>query len=136
MTTYRPANMALIAQAAKNPIQIGENFPGLPPMAGPPDGWSVGLRHALTLNRSVGHRPLASAGGARPAYNASPAQSFTKVSAHLLAATPGRHWLETSIGRSICKSRGSQGRHGRIPSAPSWLVREQHEVVIAKYRLD
>lgn len=89
---YRHA--ALIAQAAKTPIQIGENFSGLPPMA-------AALAAAasdyvmLDLDRIGGVTGWQQAAGLAAAYNREVSSHlFPEVSAHLLAATPGRHWLE------------------------------------------
>jgi mandelate racemase len=85
---------ALIAQAAKTPIQIGENFNGLPPMA-------VALAATasdyvmLDLDRIGGVTGWQRAAGLAAAYNREVSSHlFPEISAHLLAATPGRHWLE------------------------------------------
>jgi len=87
-------HMALIAQAVRTPIQIGENFTGLPPMAAAlaeaacdlvmPDldriGGVTGWQRAAGLAASYG-REMSS-------------HLFPEVSAHLMAATPTAHWLE------------------------------------------
>lgn len=87
-------HLALIAQATRTPIQIGENFTGVAPMAAAleasasdyvmPDldriGGVTGWQHAAGLAASYG-REVSS-------------HLFPEISAHLLAATPGAHWLE------------------------------------------
>jgi mandelate racemase len=85
---------ALIAHAARTPIQIGENFAGLQPMA-------AALAAAasdyvmLDLDRIGGVTGWQSAAGLAAAYNREVSSHlFPEVSAHLLAATPGQHWLE------------------------------------------
>jgi len=85
---------ALIAQAVTTPIQIGENFVGLPPMA-------VALAATasdyvmLDLDRIGGVTGWQRAAGLAAAYDREVSSHlFPEVSAHLLAATPGRHWLE------------------------------------------
>jgi mandelate racemase len=85
---------ALIAQATRTPIQIGENFAGLPPMA-------AALAAAASdyvmpdLDRIGGVSGWQRAAGLAAAYNREVSSHlFPEVSAHLLTATPGRHWLE------------------------------------------
>jgi mandelate racemase len=89
---YRHA--ALIAQAVETPIQIGENFNGPAPMA-------VALAATasdyvmLDIDRIGGVSGWQQAAGLAAAYNREVSSHlFPEVSAHLLAATPGRHWLE------------------------------------------
>jgi mandelate racemase len=88
------AQLAAIAAAVRTPIQIGENFTGLEPMAAAlashacdlvmPDldriGGVTGWQHAAGLAEA--HHCLVSS------------HLFPEVSAHLLMATPGAHWLE------------------------------------------
>lgn len=85
---------ALIAQAVRTPIQIGENFTGLEPMIAAleatasdfvmPDldriGGVTGWQRAAGL-AAAHHRELSS-------------HLFAEVSAHLLASSPTCHWLE------------------------------------------
>jgi mandelate racemase len=85
---------ALIAQAVKTPIQIGENFTGLAPMA-------AALAAAASdyvmpdLDRIGGVTGWMRAAGLAAAYGREMSSHlFPEVSAHLLAATPGAHWLE------------------------------------------
>jgi mandelate racemase len=85
---------ALIAQASKTPIQLGENFSGLSPVLesvnavasdylmfdldriGGISGWQQAAGIAASVGREVS------------------THLFPEVSAHLLAATPTGHWLE------------------------------------------
>ena len=85
---------AKLAQATATPIQIGENFTGLPPMA-------VALAQGasdfvmLDLDRIGGVTGWQQAAGLAAAYNREVSSHlFPEVSAHLLAATPTQHWLE------------------------------------------
>ncbi|HEV2675019.1 MAG TPA: enolase C-terminal domain-like protein [Aliidongia sp.] len=87
-------HMALLAEAAATPIQLGENFAGLPPMA-------AALAAAasdyvmLDLDRIGGVTGWRHAAGLAAAYGREVSSHlFPEVSAHLLAATPTRHWLE------------------------------------------
>ncbi|WP_441280803.1 enolase C-terminal domain-like protein [Tardiphaga sp. 862_B3_N1_1] len=85
---------ALIAQAARTPIQIGENFTGLPPMAAALEA-SASDYIMLDLDRIGGVTGWQRATGLAAAYNREVSSHlFPEVSAHLMAATPGRHWLE------------------------------------------
>jgi mandelate racemase len=87
-------HMALIAQATRTPIQIGENFTGLPPMAVALEADSSDYV-MLDLDRIGGVTGWQRAAGIAAAYNREVSSHlFPEVSAHLLAATPGRHWLE------------------------------------------
>jgi mandelate racemase len=107
-------HMALIAQAAKTPIQIGENFAGLPLMAA---DLAAGASDyvMLDLDRIGGVTGWQRAAGLAAAYNREVSSHlFPEVSAHLLAATPGRHWLEyVDWANSILQEPNpDQGRHG------------------------
>jgi mandelate racemase len=85
---------ALLAQATATPIQIGENFTGLPPMAA---ALAAGASDyvMLDLDRIGGVTGWRSAAGLAAAYHREVSSHlFPEVSAHLLAATPGCHWLE------------------------------------------
>lgn len=85
---------AVIAQAVTTPIQIGENFAGLPPMAAALAATASDYV-MLDLNRIGGVTGWRRAAGLAAAYNRGVSSHlFPEVSAHLLAATPGRHWLE------------------------------------------
>ena len=87
-------HMALIGQAARTPIQIGENFTGLPPMAAALEAGASDYI-MLDLDRIGGITGWQRAAGLAAAYNREVSSHlFPEVSAHLLAATPGRHWLE------------------------------------------
>jgi mandelate racemase len=130
-------HMALIAQAAKTPIQIGENFTGLPPMAA---ALAAGASDyvMLDLDRIGGVTGWQRAAGLAAAYNREVSSHlFPEVSAHLLAATPGRHWLEYVDWADSILQEPIQIRDGMaiIPSRAgnglSW-----NTDVVAKYRLD
>jgi len=88
------AQMARIAQAVKTPIQIGENFTGVQPMAAALASSACDLIMP-DLDRIGGVTGWQQAAGLAESYNC-PVSShlFPEVSAHLLAATPGAHWLE------------------------------------------
>jgi mandelate racemase len=87
-------HMAQIAQAARTPIQIGENFTGLAPMAAALEAGSSDYV-MLDLDRIGGVTGWQRASGLASAYNREVSSHlFPEVSVHLLAATPGRHWLE------------------------------------------
>jgi mandelate racemase len=86
--------MALLAQAARTPLQMGENFTGLGPMAAALEAGSSDYL-MLDLDRIGGVTGWMHAAGLAAAYNREVSSHlFPEVSAHLLAATPGRHWLE------------------------------------------
>jgi len=85
---------ALLAQATATPIQIGENFAGLPPMAAALAA-SASDYVMLDLDRIGGVTGWRSAAGLAAAYAREVSSHlFPEVSAHLMAATPGSHWLE------------------------------------------
>lgn len=87
-------HMALIGQAVRTPIQIGENFTGLAPMAAALEAGASDYV-MLDLDRIGGVTGWQRAAGLAAAYNREiSSHLFPEVSAHLLAATPGRHWLE------------------------------------------
>lgn len=86
--------MAQIAQAAVTPIQIGENFTGLPPMAAALEAGASDYV-MLDLDRIGGVTGWQRAVGLAAAYNRSVSSHlFPEVSVHLMAATPSYHWLE------------------------------------------
>lgn len=85
---------ALIAQATTTPIQMGENFAGLLPMAAALAATASDYV-MLDLDRIGGVTGWQSAAGLAAVYNREVSSHlFPEISAHLLAATPGRHWLE------------------------------------------
>jgi mandelate racemase len=85
---------ALIAQAVATPIQIGENFTGLAPMAAALAA-SASDFVMPDLDRIGGVTGWQRAAGLAAAYGREMSSHlFPEVSAHLLAATPGCHWLE------------------------------------------
>ncbi|MEH2595008.1 mandelate racemase [Bradyrhizobium sp. AZCC 1577] len=87
-------HMARIAQAARTPIQIGENFTGLAPMAAALEA-DASDYVMLDLDRIGGVTGWQCAAGLAAAYGREVSSHlFPEVSAHLMAATPGRHWLE------------------------------------------
>lgn len=87
-------HLALIAQAVKTPIQIGENFAGLQPMAAALTA-SASDYVMPDLDRIGGVTGWQRAAGLAAAYSREVSSHlFPEVSAHLLAATPGQHWLE------------------------------------------
>jgi mandelate racemase len=87
-------HMARIAQAARTPIQIGENFTGLAPMAAALEA-DASDYVMLDLDRIGGVTGWQRAAGLAAAYNREVSSHlFPEVSAHLMAATPDRHWLE------------------------------------------
>lgn len=89
---YRHA--ALVAQATTTPIQIGENFTGLTPMAAALEA-AASDYVMVDLDRIGGVSGWQRAAGLAAAYNRElSSHLFPEVSAHLLAATPTSHWLE------------------------------------------
>jgi mandelate racemase len=85
---------ALLAQATVTPIQIGENFTGLAPMAAALAA-SASDYVMPDLDRIGGVTGWQRASGLAAAYGREMSSHlFPEVSAHLLAATPGAHWLE------------------------------------------
>ena len=87
-------HMALLAQATVTPIQIGENFTGLQPMAAALEA-SASDYVMPDLDRIGGVTGWMRAAGLAAAYNREMSTHlFPEVSAHLMAATPTRHWLE------------------------------------------
>ena len=85
---------ALLAKAVLTPIQIGENFAGLPPMAAAL-ACAASDYVMIDLDRIGGVTGWRNAAGLALAYNREVSSHlFPEVSAHLLAATSGRHWLE------------------------------------------
>jgi mandelate racemase len=87
-------HLALIAQAVSTPIQFGENFTGLQPMAAALAS-SASDFVMLDLDRIGGVTGWQRAAGVAAAYNREiSSHLFPEVSAHLLSASPNAHWLE------------------------------------------
>jgi mandelate racemase len=85
---------ALIAQAVTTPIQAGENFLGLEPLAASLSA-AASDYVMLDLDRIGGVSGWRSAAGLAAAYGREVSSHlFPEVSAHLLAATPTAGWLE------------------------------------------
>jgi mandelate racemase len=132
---YRHA--ALIAQAVDTPIQLGENFTGLPPMAAALAA-SASDYVMLDLDRIGGVTGWQRAAGLAAAYDREVSSHlFPEVSAHLMAVTPGRHWLEyvdwaVPILQEPLKIVDGMAL---IPARPGNGMRWDHAAV-AKFRLD
>jgi mandelate racemase len=87
-------HMAWIAQAARTPIQIGGDFTGLAPMAAALEA-AASDYVMLELDRIGGVTGWQRAAGLASGYDREVSSHlFPEASAHLLAATPGQHWLE------------------------------------------
>lgn len=87
-------HLALLAQAIDTPIQIGENFAGLAPMAAALEATACDLVMP-DLDRIGGVSGWQRAAGLAAAHDREVSSHlFPEISAHLLAATPGGHWLE------------------------------------------
>lgn len=128
---------ALIAQAVKTPIQIGENFAGLPPMAAALAA-SASDYVMPDLDRIGGVTGWQRAAGLAAAYNREVSSHlFPEVSAHLLAATPGRHWLEYVDWAIPLLQEPMRIVDGMaiIPDRPGNGMRWD-EAAVAKFRLD
>lgn len=128
---------ALIAQAVKTPIQIGENFTGLPPMAAALSA-AASDYVMLDLDRIGGVTGWQRAAGLAAAYHREVSSHlFPEVSAHLLAATPGRHWLEYVDWAAPILEEPIQIVNGMavIPDRPGNGMRWD-EAAVAKFRLD
>ena len=129
-------HMALIAQATETAIQIGENFTGLAPMAQALA--AVASDYVmLDIDRIGGVTGWRNAAGLASAYNREVSSHLSpEVSAHLLAATPGRHWLEYVDWADPILQEPLQIRNGMAIVSPrpgnglSW----NHDAV-ARYRL-
>jgi mandelate racemase len=87
-------HLALIAQTVRTPIQFGENFTGLPPMAAALAA-SASDFMMLDVDRIGGVTGWQRATGLAAAHNREiSSHLFPEISAHLLSATPNAHWLE------------------------------------------
>lgn len=130
-------HMAIIAQAAATPIQIGENFNGLPPMGAALAAEASDLV-MLDLDRIGGVTGWQQATGLAASYGIEVSSHlFPEVSAHLLAATPGRHWLEYVDWADPILEEPLQIRDGMaiIPPRPGNGLSWDSDAV-ARYRLD
>jgi mandelate racemase len=128
---------ALLAEKVVTPIQIGENFAGLPPMV-------AALAAAasdyvmLDLDRIGGVTGWRLATGLAAAYNREVSSHlFPEVSAHLLAATSGRHWLEYVDWAAPILQEPLRivGGMAIVPSCPGNGLRWD-DAAVAKFRLD
>jgi mandelate racemase len=130
-------HMALLAQAARTPIQIGENFTGLGPMAAALEAGSSDYV-MLDLDRIGGVTGWQRAAGLAAAYNREVSSHlFPEVSAHLLAATPGRHWLEYVDWADPVLQQPLRIENGMaIPSDRPGNGLAWNAEAVAKYRLD
>jgi mandelate racemase len=129
-------HMALIAQAARTPIQIGENFTGLPPMAAALEAGASDYV-MFDLDRIGGVTGWQRAAGLAAAYNREVSSHlFPEVSAHLLAVTPGRHWLEYVDWADPILQEPLRIENGMaiVPARPGNGIAWNDDVV-AKYRL-
>lgn len=129
-------HMALIGQAARTPIQIGENFTGLPPMAAALEAGASDYI-MLDLDRIGGITGWQRAAGLAAAYNREVSSHlFPEVSAHLLAATPGRHWLEYVDWADPILQQPLRIKDGfAIPANRPGNGLAWNEDAVAKYRL-
>ncbi len=130
-------HMALIADKTETPIQIGENFAGLPPMAAALAA-SASDYVMLDIDRIGGVTGWQRAAGLSAAYNRETSSHlFPEVSAHLLAATPNRHWLEyvdwaePILREPIAIVDGMAITPRRPGNGLSW-----NDDMVAKFRLD
>jgi mandelate racemase len=129
-------HLARIAQAASTPIQIGENFTGLPPMAAALEADASDFV-MLDLDRIGGVTGWQRAAGLAAAYGREVSSHlFPEVSAHLMAATPGRHWLEYVDWANPILQEPLVVKDGMavIPDRPGNGLAWDNEAV-AKYRL-
>ncbi|MCS3474156.1 enolase C-terminal domain-like protein [Bradyrhizobium elkanii] len=130
-------HMARIAQAVQTPIQIGENFNGLAPMAAALEA-DASDYVMLDLDRIGGVTGWQRAAGLAAAYGREVSSHlFPEVSAHLMAATPGRHWLEyvdwanPILQEPLVIKDGMAIISDRPGNGLAW-----NDDVLAKYRLD
>ncbi len=128
---------AMLANAVVTPIQIGENFSGLPPMAAAL-ACAASDYVMLDLDRIGGVTGWRNAAGLAMAYNREVSSHlFPEVSAHLLAATSGRHWLEYVDWAVPILQEPLRIVDGMavIPPGPGTGLRWD-DAAVAKFRLD
>ena len=128
---------AELARELATPVQIGENFSLPEQMA---EAIAAGACDFVMpdLERIGGVTGWQRAAGLAAAYNREVSSHlFPEVSAHLLAATPGRHWLEYVDWADSILQEPIQIRDGMavIPSRAGNGLSWNNDVV-AKYRLD
>jgi mandelate racemase len=130
-------HLALLAQAATTPIQIGENFAGLAPMAVALEA-SASDYVMVDLDRIGGVTGWQRAAGLAAGYNREiSSHLFPEVSTHLLAATPGQHWLEyvdwavPLLQEPLQIVDGMAMVPGRAGNGMLW-----DDVAVAKFKLD
>ncbi|WP_426440461.1 enolase C-terminal domain-like protein [Bradyrhizobium genosp. P] len=127
---------ALIAQAVKTPIQIGENCTGLLPMVAALS--AVASDYVMLDLDRISVTGWQRAAGLAAAYHREVSSHlFPEVSAHLLAATPGRHWLEYVDWAVPILQDPIQIVNGMaiVPNRPGNGMRWD-EAAVAKFRLD
>jgi mandelate racemase len=132
---YRHA--ALLSQAVETPLQIGENFTGLQSMAA---ALAAGASDyvMLDLDRIGGVSGWQRAAGLAASYDREVSSHlFPEVSAHLLAATPTRHWLEYVDWADALIAEPLQIVDGMaiVPDRPGHGMRWD-EAAVNTYRLD
>ncbi len=132
---YRHA--ALIAQAVKTPLQIGENFTGVQPMAA---ALAAGASDyvMLDLDRIGGVTGWQRAAGLAASHDREVSSHlFPEVSVHLLAATPTRHWLEYVDWADVLIVEPLRIENGMaiVPDRPGHGMRWV-ESAVTRYRLD
>ncbi len=128
---------ALLAKAVLTPIQIGENFAGLPPMAAAL-ACDASDYVMIDLDRIGGVTGWRNAAGLATAYNREVSSHlFPEVSTHLLAATSGRHWLEYVDWAVPILQEPLRIVDGMaiVPSCPGNGLRWD-DAAVAKFRMD
>ena len=128
---------ALIAEAVSTPIQAGENFVGLPPMAASLSAAASDYL-MLDLDRIGGVSGWRSAVGLAAAYGREVSSHlFPEVSAHLLAATPTAHWLEFVDWAAPILEESLKAVGGKVSPLPGPGVGLRWNVeAVSKFRLD
>ena len=131
----RLRHTALIAQAVKTPIQIGENFTGIAPMMAALEMTASDFVMP-DLDRIGGVTGWQRAAGLAAAHNRElSSHLFPEVSVHLLAASPTRHWLEyADWAAPLLQDPLDQNGMAIISDKPGNNLRWDPDAV-AKYRL-
>jgi mandelate racemase len=126
---------ARIADAARTPIQIGENFTGLAPMAAALEAGSSDYV-MLDLDRIGGVTGSRRAAGLASAYDREVPLHLFPEGVRMLAATPGRHWLEYVYWADPILQEPLRIKDGlAIPSCSPGNGLAWKADVVAKYRL-